>query len=509
MRRLAQISGITIGLYFLWKVVLVVFTSQPIPSNDAFFYDGPVVNYLLHGHYCNPSLANVLPISGKEVFCAYPPLYQAVLFGWMKVFGPSELAAMWLHVGLLAMFAAAVWQILRTLGARALAVNFAGLFLFGITFHDRPDTLAHALAAFAVLALLRNLPWAAAVFLVLTFCTSFQIGGIYALWLGVFVGSNTWYARKKFPWTELTVFVATLVGLLALVKFGHPRWWEGFREHVNITPSFTGLRKPSAADALKLIRNSPGNLLVIGTLLALGFTGKLTLTQLRESAALRLGVSGSVAALALMGGCLLVLSPNTIHIGTYLQPVLVGALLVHLAGLAALPSQIRWSWAILLSGAVFCVSIRALGISSWGIWCARDMNRPEALAAINHELDAVPAGGTVFVSAAYLYTTAARTNLIWLHSDWASLATEGDWELRAIQERQPAKLLLTQFDYYRRYERIVALFQRSRGDVAVRIDNQARVQPPDAIPSTRKIVQHIAWAPVIVEFTWPTAAATP
>lgn len=509
MRRLAHISGITIGLYLLWTVALLVFTSQPVPSNDAFFYDGPVVNYLLHGQYCNPSLANVLAISGKEVFCAYPPLYQAVLFGWMKCFGVSELSAMWLHVGLLVLFATAVWQILRTLGAPALAMNFAGLFLFGITFHDRPDTLAHALAAFAVLAALRGLPWAAAVFLVLTFCTSFQVGGVYAFWLVVFVWSNARFAQEKIPWTELTVFLATLIGLLALVKFGHPRWWEGFREHVNITPSFTGLRKPSAADALKLVRNSPGNLLVIGTLLALGITGKLTLTQLRESVALRLVISGSVAALGLMAGCLLVLSPNTIHIGTYLQPVLVGALLVHLAGLSAMPPKIRWGWAILLSGAVFCVSIRALGISSWGIWCARDMNRTEALAVINRELDAVPAGGTVFVSAAYLYTTASRTNLTWLHSDWASLATEGDWELSAIQERKPAKLLLTQFDYYRRYERIVALFQRNRGDVVVRIDNLARVQPPDAIPATRKVVQHIAWAPVIVEFTWPASRSTP
>jgi hypothetical protein len=158
MRRLANISGITLGFYFLWKIAMLLFTSQPVPSNDSFFYDGPVVNYLLHGKYCNPALANVLPISGTEVFCAYPPLYQAVLLGWMKCFGPSELSAMWLHVGLLALFAAAVWQILRVLKAPALAVNFAGLFLFGITFHDRPDTLAHALAAFAVLAWLRGLP---------------------------------------------------------------------------------------------------------------------------------------------------------------------------------------------------------------------------------------------------------------------------------------------------------------------------------------------------------------
>lgn len=508
MRRLANISGITFVLYFLWKVVILVGTSQPVPSNDAFFYDGAVVNYLLHGEYCNPALVNVLPISGSEVFSAYPPLYQAVLLAWMKCFGTSELSAMWLHVGLLGLFAAAVWQILRVLAAPAVAVNFAGLFLFGITFHDRPDTLAHALAAFAVLAVLRKLPWAAAVFLVLTFATSLQIGGIYALWLALLVLGNAWFAREKLPWAAALTFGATLVGLIALVKFGYPRLWEGFREHVAITPSVTGLRVPAAGDVLKLARNSPGNLLVIASLAGLFASGKISLAQLQTSAALRLVVSGALAVLALMLGCLLVLTPNTIHIGTYLQPVLIGGFLVLLTKQDLLRPALRRGWSVGLALAVVCVSIRALGISTWGIWCARDVDRAGALAVVNRELDSVPAGGTVFVSAAYLYETAARTNLVWLHSDWASLANEGDWELRAIQERQPAKLLLTQFDYYRRYERIVALFRRSRGDVRVRIDNRARVQSPDAIPATRKVVQHISWAPVVIEITWPTPATS-
>jgi hypothetical protein len=74
-----------------------------------------------------------------------------------------------------------------------------------------------------------------------------------------------------------------------------------------------------------------------------------------------------------------------------------------------------------------------------------------------------------------------------------------------LGELQPAKVLVTQFDYYRRFEPVVAQFRRERGDVAVRITNLARVQPPDAIPPMRKIVQHISWAPVIVEFLWPAA----
>jgi hypothetical protein len=72
-------------------------------------------------------------------------------------------------------------------------------------------------------------------------------------------------------------------------------------------------------------------------------------------------------------------------------------------------------------------------------------------------------------------------------------------------------LVLTQFDYYRRYEPVVAQLRRERGDVEVRIHNLARVQAPDAEPKFRKVVQHVSWAPVIVHFDWPAVrnAATP
>lgn len=503
MRRLANISGITFVLYLLWKVTMIIFTAQPVPANDAFFYDGPVVNYLLHGKYCNPALANVLPISGTEVFSAYPPLYQGVLLGWMKCFGTSELAAMWLHVTLLAVFTVTVWQIFNQLKVSAPAMNLAGLFLFGITFNDRPDTLAHALGALALLALVRGWPWATAVFLMLTFGTSLQIGGIYSLWLVLFVLGEAGFAKNKIPWAAVATLIGGLAGLILLVKFGHPRWWEGFREHVAITPSVTGLRLPRVDDVLKIGRAAPGILLVVILLAGMAIKGRAALNRLTTSRDLRFIVSGCLAALALMGGCLFVLTPNTIHITGYLQPVIVGGFLAMMATGDWFGSRRRWLLNGIFLMAVALVSIRAVGMTTWGLLCARDVSRIEALSRINQELDAVPTGGTVFVSAAYLYETAPRTNITWLHSDWASIANENDWELRALQEHRPARLLLTQFDYYRRYERIVSLLQRTRGDVTVRIINTTRVQTPDAERLTQKVVQHIAWAPVIVEFDWP------
>lgn len=502
MHRLLNIPGITFALFFAWKVALLVFTAQPVPSNDSFFYDGPVVNYLLHGNYCNPSLANVLPISGAEVFSAYPPLYQAVLLGWMKCFGASELAAMWLHVVLLGVFSLTTLMILRQLNAPPVAINLAGLFLFGITFHDRPDTLAHVLGALAVLATVRGLVWPAAAFLLLTFTTSLQIGGIYSVWLSGLVIGNWWFGKARLPCLPMLAFAAVCFGLIALVKFAQPQWWAGFLEHVSVTPSVTGLRVPRADDLLKIIRTTPGIALVVLGLTVMVVRGAWY-ARLESSPALLTAVAGTVAALALVGGCLFILTPNTIHIAGYLQPVLVGAFLGYPATSSvgsAVRRPVRW----LFVCAALLVSVRAAGMTTWGVLCARDVSRAQALARISTELDALPDGSTVIVSAAYLYESAPRTNATWLHSDWTAPATEAGWESRAIEALQPARLLLTQFDYYRRYQTVVTQLQRERGDVEIRIHNLARTQPPDAIPATRKLIQHISWAPVIVEFDWPT-----
>src|SRR5215813_3272273 len=82
------------ALVVAWKIVLFAVSAQPVPANDAFFYDGAVVNKLLGGGYCNPPIAEALSISGREVFSAYPPLYQGALYLWMTICGTSVLSAM-------------------------------------------------------------------------------------------------------------------------------------------------------------------------------------------------------------------------------------------------------------------------------------------------------------------------------------------------------------------------------------------------------------------------------
>jgi hypothetical protein len=404
-------------------------------------------------------------------------------------------------VSLLTIFSLAIWRIFCELNLPATAINIAGLFLFGITFHDRPDTLAHVLGALAVLAWVKKMAWPAAGFVLLTFATSLQIGALYGLWIALLTLGGVWL--NALPTATL---VATMIGLVALVKFGHPHLWEGFREHVKITPSVTGWRIPALDEILKTSRAAPGIILALAGML-LFLSCENVRKQLTRSPQLFVASCGALAALALIWGSLFILSPNTVHSTSYLQPIVVAC---FLSALTAGIGEWRFGRAsqLIFVCAALLVSIRAVGMTTWGLLCARDVGYATAMKTVRSELDSTPRDATVFISSAYLYETAARTNLNWLHSDWPLPTEFYDHGLGPLNRLKPAKIILTQFDYYRRYEGPISQFRKTRGDVEVRIDNTARVQSPDAIASTRKVIQHISWAPVIVEFTWPSNTKT-
>src|ERR1700728_977377 len=181
------------ALVFAWKIALFVFTAQPVPANDAFFYDGALIRHSLHGGYYNPCVAPAFPVSGTEVFSAYPPGYQLPLLAWMSVFGVSAFSAMALHITLFGLYLLVLLAIFRRLQTPAWCVNTAGVFLLLFTFHDRPDSFAHLLGMLGLYACVcsRRIfgrgteskagiwTWLMAVFIVLGICSSLQIGTTY------------------------------------------------------------------------------------------------------------------------------------------------------------------------------------------------------------------------------------------------------------------------------------------------------------------------------------------
>jgi hypothetical protein len=521
-------AGAVFALVYVWKIVLLLLTAQPVPMSDAFFYDGPVVNWLLNGSYTNPSLALVLPISGTKVFSAYPPLYQAVLLGWMTLFGPSAISAVAFHAALFGIYLLLLLAILRRLEAPVWAVHVAGAFLLGMTFHDRPDTLATVFGMAAVYAWIRSRPglagasaawpssgwpWAMAAFVSLTFCTSLQVGAIYLslVWFGALLMAMV--GKGSLPWAPLLATLAGPAALAALVVLAFPEYWAGFREHAGATPALLGLGVPSAGDLLRTLRTVPGVLVAACLVPWLCLKG-------RDHSTGALGVRGlapwastprvlTLAATVVAAGVVLVstfstlLSPSA-HVTAYLQPLVVAGCLAWaaVAGFAE-PRQLRaLLWLLLAAAGVGW--IRPIGMTTWGLACARDAGYGKSVERVRTELANCGPGDTAVLSAAYLYEAARHKEIRAIHCDWLLRyqwqRRNGAWD--GLRAARPAKLILTQFDYYRQFQPVLAQLEARPDLVELRTANTAGIPAPDSSRSLQRVVQNISWAPVIVSFQW-------
>ncbi len=516
MNRLLDRRGLVFALVFVWKIALLLLSVQPVPANDSFFYDGPVVYLLNQGGYFNPSIVLARPISGGEVFSAYPPLYQLVLLVWMSVFGTSAPSAMWFHAVLFGCYLLVVLGILRQLAVPARCVNLAGMFLFAITFHDRPDSLAFLLGTLAIYAWVRlqkqvpesretlsgrHWSWLCAGFVVLTLCTSLQIGSVYFAWVCVAAAAARKVLRKPIPSLPATMLVLVPLGLLALVYFGFPRLWAGFIENVHNNPSLTGLRRPAVTDLLKIVRNVPAILGMAGLLLLNLRRGRSWLEMAWWGEREILLGSGLLVALLVAVGCASVVTPNWVSVAIYLQPLLVGLFLASLQYLSRsrFPSMSTVFVAALLAG---LAAIRAVGMTTWGLACAADVSYASAIGRVRAELKTVPTGAKVVLSSAYLYEAARYTKGFWIHEDYPTAPKSGESFADSLRRLRVRELILTQFDYYRRYESVLEELRTGGTPATITTFNTARVRSPDSYPRLRQVLQHISWAPVIVKLDW-------
>jgi hypothetical protein len=505
-------------LVIVWKITLFILSRQPVPANDAFFYDGPVVNYLLHGKYVNPSLALAFPISGTQVFSAYPPLYQAVLLAWMKLFGTSVVSAIELHLVLFALYDVVIFATLRRLSLPLWCLHVAGAFLFLITFHDRPDSIAHLLGALAIYCWIRSFnsgnpvepagstglwqAWTAAC-CVLALCASLQIGGIYlfVIWTGQL--ARLWFGSGPVRRIPMLCTLIIPMGLVALVKFGFPNLWSGFLEHAKQTPSLTGFRLPIPAEVLKVIRTVPGILAAAVLLIFCWLKADRAALKTSENARFLI-----VALACLAGGtavilaCMVILTPNLVAIANYLQPTIVGCCMAWGAMVLKEARPVRamkWGFvALALFG-----SIRAIGMTTWGLACASDVSYADALARIRNELGATAKGHSVVLSSAFLYEAARHDGIRWVHSDWLHRLGPGQpSESDALAALKPDKIILTQFDYFRRYFWILPELKSRPALAEMQIEQTAKIPAPDSFASIQKVVQQISWAPIVVTLKW-------
>ncbi|HZV35621.1 MAG TPA: hypothetical protein VFB72_13690, partial [Verrucomicrobiae bacterium] len=407
-------AWLVFALVFAWKVALFLVSTQPIPANDAYFYDGAVIHYLLHGGYFEPCIAQAFPVSGTQVFSAYPPGYQLPLLAWMSVFGVSAPSAMALHIVLFGGYLLVLLAIFRRLQVPAWCVNLAGGFLLVLTFHDRPDSFAHLLGVLAVYACVRSRraldpshgesrglwTWLMVLFIVLAFCTSLQIGGIYLLvtWIAILAACRM--EKERIPLVPLAL-TALIPALLALcVKIFLPTAWAGFMENVHQTPFLAGLRMPAWNSTLKIFRSVPGIVLI---LLLLPLSLKKLKSNPESPLTDRFGiifVATLLPAVGIMIASLTIIAANTVAISNYLQPVIVAAYLAW-----NVSRRLEWNWlrlqVICLVPAILLGSVRAVGMSTWGLACAKDVSYSAAVQRVHEELAHVPPKTKIVMSSAF------------------------------------------------------------------------------------------------------------
>jgi hypothetical protein len=186
----------------------------------------------------------------------------------------------------------------------------------------------------------------------------------------------------------------------------------------------------------------------------------------------------------------------------YLQPLIVGC------GLTVLAQQLPWIRKRLLASAFILLallgSIRAIGLSTWGTACARDYSYSQATERVRIEIDEAARGGTTVLSSAFLYAAAPAKHVRWIHSDWMQPGVRGgalnDWD--SFLKLRPTVILLTQFDYYRRFDVVIERLKAEPSLAVVSVENTAKLRPPDAYKRWQRVVQHFSWAPVVVRISW-------
>jgi hypothetical protein len=498
------------ALVLLWRLVMLVFAALPVPANDAFGYDGAVAHFLHGRGYFNPGFSVLFPISGRQIYATYPPVYQGVLLVWMKLFGTSAISAMWLHLVMFAISGSIIVDIIRRYFPRVAGWALVPLFYFGFTFDDRPDGLAYIFGAISLWLVVREISgngFSAARLVTLTATLFF---GLYtsvivgAFFFGIAfltcAASAVW--SRKFQWFAAFAAAAGLfvVVTLSIIKW-EPLWWAGFMESARQQSVVSsGWHLPNAHMILKFLRTVPVFVIAVGIV-------PIIFLRWRQFEPGKSAWIALVAGIFVMGWVLLVaaetlLAPDYATFAISTQVILAAGLL----GMTEIyfPRRVRLTRALLIACCVL-VSVRAIGMSTWGVACAWKNSYTSTQKILRQEFAPfVVSDRPILISSAFLYCAEdmgvknpVHAEYYFDHASWTNNA-----QLNAILNLRPTRLALTQFDYYRGFLPLLEALRQCPECESVRVRNVAGMPVPDARTSTQLVLQHISWAPVLVDLDW-------
>lgn len=517
----AKRSWIIIVLVLCWKVALLVFTSQPVQAGEGFFFDGAAAHKLAQGGFFNPPISHAFPILGARLFGACPPLYEIVLIPWIYVFGTSVLSVMWLHLLFFAAYMAILWRILERLKTPAWCINLAACLLLAIPANEGPESLAHCFGMIGIYACIRTFRvldqsayenakvwgWIMAVCPVLAFCTSLEAGVVYSAVI-FFTSIVAWFAgRVRPPVLPLLLMLALPVGLVYLAKTMLPGFWDGFEEYVHAIPFCSEIQRPHWHDIFEMLRAVPGILLVTA-LLPLGLMRKrINFSSFHGKRFWLLLLPGLIAAIALSVAGLLSVNSHATGIASYFQCLIVGCYLGY-CGTFSIQGDWLKRQTYLFVPVIGLGALTIMGMSTWGVACALDVGRADAMSMIDQEIGGShPEDYKVVISGAYLYDLVAHEDMEMIHPDWIAPMVNGAraGDFAALLALKPQKFILTQHDFFLHYYAMLEVLQGRPEVRKITVVNKAIRRTPDSVRYVQKVVRDVSWAPVMVDISWKSA----
>ena len=492
----------------IWRIALLALTVQPVPTNDSFSFDGPVINWLTHGHYYNPSLSVVFPISGTQVFSAYPPLYQLFLLFWMTIFGTTVISAMAFHVTLFAIAGFVTLKILENYFPANPNYGLVSLLFLAVTFDDRPEGLAHIFGLLALLGISKlvasDAKWAIAatsLAFIFAFYTSIIVATLY-FGIGLIAVVIACLNRPKIIYFLPFLIAAFMFAAITLtIAKNEPLLWAGFLENARQTPlRVMGFHKPYLREILKLVRNAPVFFLAILVLPSLYKQRKELINFNGQCLALLTGIF--LMGWILLGLAMILFTPNYVIYILFIQILLAGGIL-SLAD-KILPCQ-KGLMTIGVAACVVLVSVRSVGMSTWGVACAWKNSYWKTHECLMKEFAPfAETNSTIVVSSALLYVAAEANVRKPVQADW--YFDRANWtnnaDLNGFIRLRPRKLVLVQYDYYQDFVPLLKRLRDRQRGVLISVHDLSQVKTPDSIPFVCHVLQYISWAPVIVDLKW-------
>jgi hypothetical protein len=226
-------GGLT-GLFVLLNLITIGWT--PTPWIDEVWFVETAVNYALDGSWTTTAWFS---FGGETPVALYPPLYQYLLAGWIKIWGFSILSVRGFNVFIAAIISIVMFKGLRKFNLlRSWYVILIFVFLFWSTGafswtyrNGRPDMVNLLFSSLFIYSYWRYIKENSGRWLMLIYAVLILLSGLQACFFIVFFLFYMYLIKKEYRYKTRIAFFMAITGFIAglIAMWGH----FAYHEHPN------------------------------------------------------------------------------------------------------------------------------------------------------------------------------------------------------------------------------------------------------------------------------------